>query len=517
MKISLIISVFVTFMFLACSDGETASESTDHDDATTDNSTQQDVNDENDSEVFMDNDNESTLEEWEKEKKSEIYDYEDEGIFVATDGNDTSGNGSLVNPYRTISHALSYAPAGSTIILRSGTYSEAVRIRQSNITIRSMSNEFAKIETPTDNSDVSATVILDVDSDGAKLQRLEIVGGYYYGVMLWTRWDWGESDRTGTSNITIEDCKIHDTGRDAIKVTPGCDFVTIRRNEIYNSGVRDDGNAEGIDNVNGDFMLVQENYIHNTATNCVYCKGGAYGCVIERNLLENCGSAGVMVGFDTSPEFFDLEVNPDRYENIRGIVRNNIIVNTGLAGIGMYAAKDSVIVNNTLLNTAENNHSPIYFGVTLQDWEHDSDPDDGIGYRPGSINPVVMNNIVVQPSSYGGATIFIRSFYDDELGRIDALEGDAFFGGNIYYHESGSFLFEDRRPESEASGDLEAWKLHSDTDKDSLETDPLLGADYHLMDGSPAVDKGLDSSYISLDFDGEERSGKIDIGADEVM
>ena len=65
-------------------------------------------------------------------------------------------------------------------------------------------------------------------------------------------------------NITIEDSKIHDTGRDCIKVTPGSDGLTIRRTEIYNSGKGyptgtspDDMNAEGIDAVNADNMLVQ--------------------------------------------------------------------------------------------------------------------------------------------------------------------------------------------------------------------------------------------------------------------
>ena len=39
--------------------------------------------------------------------------------------------------------------------------------------------------------------------------------------------------------------------------------VVIRNNELFNSGVRDSSNAEGIDNVNGDRMVVQDNHIHD--------------------------------------------------------------------------------------------------------------------------------------------------------------------------------------------------------------------------------------------------------------
>jgi len=42
---------------------------------------------------------------------------------------------------------------------------------------------------------------------------------------------------------------------------------------------------------------------------------GANGTVIERCLVKDCGIAGILLGFDTSPEFFDTVVNPDYYKN----------------------------------------------------------------------------------------------------------------------------------------------------------------------------------------------------------
>jgi len=185
-------------------------------------------------------------------------------IYVSTAGNDNSGNGTIGNPFRTIGHALTIAASGDEIVLRgapgvvNNIYAESIRIQQPNITIRSQSGEWAIIQCPVNDANIGQCVRFDVDSDGSRLQRVEVIGGYYYGIKLETKWDWGGPDRSGASNILLEDVKVHDTGRDAIKITPGCDDVTIRRAEIFNTGIRDNSNAEGIDNVNGDRMIVQD-------------------------------------------------------------------------------------------------------------------------------------------------------------------------------------------------------------------------------------------------------------------
>ena len=147
----------------------------------------------------------------------------------------------------------------------------------------------------------------------AAVEPPEISGGRYYGIFLQTDWDaQGNPGGRGASNIVIEDVYVHDTGRDAIKITPKSDYVTIRRAEIARSGAGyapgtplDDKNAEGIDNVNGSFAIVEDSYIHDTATTGVYFKGGATDVIVQRNRIENVGIAGVLVGFDTSPEYFD--------------------------------------------------------------------------------------------------------------------------------------------------------------------------------------------------------------------
>ncbi|NOY23238.1 MAG: DUF1565 domain-containing protein [Acidobacteria bacterium] len=440
-------------------------------------------------------------------------------LYVSPSGNDGSGNGSISAPFLTITHALDTSSAGDIVLILGGTYNEAVRIRNANITLQAYNGEHVIIHTPIDDENLDTTVTIDVDADGSTLDGLEITGGYYYGIMLFTRWDWGDpADRTGVSHITIENCEIHDTGRDCIKITPGCDYVTIDNCEVYNSGARYGGNAEGVDNVNADNMIVKDCYIHDTATTGVYAKGGAIDALIERCIIENCGEIGVALGFDTSPEYFDLTVNPNRYENIGGVVKNCLIRNTTYAGIAFYAAKDASAFNNTVINTAQSGHSPIYFGVTLQDWEVDPDPNDGIGYRPASVNIHVENNIVLQDSSITTPMVFIRTFYHEgDVGRVNGMEGMPVMDHNCYWQGSSELAFTDQRPGYEMeNGSFVDWQNHIGFEEHTLVANPLLDSSYRPAEGSPCIDAGDSTVPVTDDLDGNPRVASFDIGAYEV-
>jgi hypothetical protein len=378
---------------------------------------------------------------------------------------------------------LAAASPGDTIILRGGTYREGinVRVRIHDITIKSRKGEWAVIDLTTHDrgADDDSGVYFDVDSSGGKLLSVEVMGGFY-AVCMETKWDWGDpADRRGASDITIEDCVLHDSRYDVVKVKPNCDRITIRSNEIYNSGqafvgrpLNGEDNAEGIDNVNGDGMVVQGNFIHDICSNAIYAKGGAADALIEANRIERAYGGGILIGFDTSPEYFDMAVNPQYFENIRGIVRHNLIVGTGWEGIGLYASKDAQVYNNTLVNVANGGqyHSAIYFGLSYQDWE-------SYAGRPASSGPNIHHNVVCQQSGIVRPMIEIR--YANELGGMSALDGNPAMDSNCYFIAGKSALFRDARPgrELEDAG-LSAWRSHISGDGGSVEADPALGADY---------------------------------------
>ena len=420
--------------------------------------------------------------------RANTYDDPANGIYVSPSGNDATADGSIGKPYKRINSALNAAKPGSTIILRTGTYREGinVRVRQPNITIKSRKGEWAIIDLTTgyNPKDEDSGVYFDPEASGCKLQGLEVMGGYY-AVALETKWNWGgDDDWVAASNIIIEDCKLHDSRYDVVKVKPNCDNVTIRFNEIYNSGKGwkagdctpdGRGNAEGIDNVNGDNMKVQNNYIHDICTNGIYAKGGATDALIENNRIERVfGGGGILVGFETNLEYFDTKVNPKYYENIRGVVRNNLIINTAVEGIGLYASMDAQVYNNTLVNVNNNApfHSAIYFGIATQDGE----PYPG---SPPNIRPKIHHNIVSQPSAYNRPMVEIRYSVLDDIYPLSALDGKPTMNNNCYYIAGKSATFNDFRPGSTLNNaGFAAWKTHISGESGSIEANPSLNANY---------------------------------------
>jgi hypothetical protein len=433
-------------------------------------------------------------------------------LFVSTSGNNSSGNGTSSKPYRTIQYAIDRAAAGDTVTVRgpssNRTYNECdVRLRQ-KLVLRSYPGERAHIHCDMNTPD-SVTVQIDPGASGSRLSGLEISGGMYYGVMLQTGW-WQDAtgNEKGPTGVVLEDLLIHDTGRDGIKITPKSDNAVIRRVEIHHTGAiyppgtsLDDKNADGIDNVNGSGMVVEDSYIHHTATTGVYFKGGAADVVIQRNRIEEAGQAGILVGFDTSVEFFDLRANPNYYEAIRGTVRNNYVKGTAYAGIGLYAAKDAVVANNTIVDAAREGHAALYFGVTFQDWDPNAK-------RPPNINPRLLNNLVVN----GSDCMAIR--YSDELGGLSGLSGSP---GSDYNGFASTCRFDDGRPGSVLSnGTLAQWRSSTKADTHSLSGSFSVDAKGHLPSGSAAINKGTVVAQVADDIDKQPRLSSYDIGADEV-
>ncbi len=427
---------------------------------------------------------------------------------VATNGNDNN-SGNVASPFKTIPYAIDMASPGDIIEMRGGNYpSSEIRISKSNLTLRSYPGEWAIVTAPVNDENIAACFWYDEpDVSGGTLENFEIIGGYYYGVMFETNWEWGvpDNERHGASNITIRGCKVHHTGRDCIKIKPGCANIHILSCEIYNSGVgpgaQIDFNAEGIDNVNGSGMVVKNCYFHNTATSGVYAKGGASNCIIEENLLMNLGEHGILLGFYTDAEYFDTNANPGYYECLNSVARNNIIINTGGSGIGFFAAKNCKAYNNTVITPSTLYHAPFY--ISNGDiWLSQTQT-----VTPPCVNLTVQNNIFVDNGPTDGGEDFVVRV------RENALTGTNVINYNLYQSTLGAAIFDDGVTWPYMN--FSEWKSTMGLDAQSMETNPGLNTMYHLQAGSPAINAGTSVTGLTRDFDGNTRTNALDIGADE--
>ncbi len=436
-------------------------------------------------------------------------------IYISTNGNDNFGNGTINSPFFSIQFVLdNKSIAGDELILREGKYlSNEINIRTNNITIKSYQNEFAKIIAPINIDSITYCIAFkNPEINFGLLERLDISGGYFYGIFFNTNWDDGEiySNRRGVRNVTLLNCRIHDTGRDCIKITPACSDIKIIGCEIYNSGVGPSNdptnpdpyshNAEGIDNVNSPRMIVGDCYFHDISTNGIYAKGGAEDCLIENNLIMNTGDGGIFMGFDTDDEWYNPETNPKRYDNIRGVARNNFIINTGSAGIGFWGAKDCKVYNNTIITPTKTFFSPLF--INHNEIYPDANPEPK--YKTACEGLFIKNNIFVDlsPNTDDDLTIEVREA---------ALTGNNDIDNNLYYKVSGKIKV--RYLGNDIS--FEDWQNKNGYDVNSIESNPMLDSNFHLLSNSICINKGALIQGLLKDYDGSNRSDKPDLGADE--
>ena len=130
-------------------------------------------------------------------------------IHVGKDGNDTSGDGTLINPVLTITKALTLIGAGrNTVIVHPGTYSESPTVSSVNTTI-------ATAELTGANTQIAGTLTLSAAArvSGIKLTNLTI---------------------TGSGNAYISNCTV-----DTQVIKSGSNYVEIINSELQcTSGIQ---------------------------------------------------------------------------------------------------------------------------------------------------------------------------------------------------------------------------------------------------------------------------------------
>ena len=171
------------------------------------------------------------------------YTYTPRIIWVnGSGGSDYYGIGTARYPYASPAKALFVVAPGDSIFLTNGIYAGGLTINVNNVTLQSAPNNWAVISSPLSDPITSNNVI--IVRPGIRygvIRNLEICGGYYYGIMLWSLWgSYGQYQdimrAEASGNYLIEGVRIHDTGSSAIKMTMKVSNIIIRDSEIYHAG-----------------------------------------------------------------------------------------------------------------------------------------------------------------------------------------------------------------------------------------------------------------------------------------
>ena len=404
-------------------------------------------------------------------------------IYVSPAGRD-GDPGTINRPVASPGRGVGMAESGDTVCFRAGRYDIAhfIWVNMPNITIASYPGELAMIAEPTDDVGGFQAVFIIVASN-VSLVGLDITGGAYYGIKIDV-----ENDRP-TTGVSIRKCRIHHTGCDSIK-TFNADNLLIEDCEIGPSGVRDSSNAEGIDSIGSIGATIRRCYIHDTATNGVYLKGGARDGVIENCRIENTnGFSGILLGQDTDRAYMREHA---KYEAMNCVARNNLVTHTGAAGVGTYSGYDIRFENNTLYEVANEGQAGLWVVTNSA--------------RVPAEKVVFKNNIVVMSSARPFA--FVQNL-------ADHLDCDA----NIYYSTREAYIFTREVRGQSSQYKFADWKQTMQTDERSFLIDPMLDASdlYRPLKDSPAIDHGLRLAEVATDYSGIARPQGFgyDIGAHE--
>lgn len=297
--------------------------------------------------------------------------------FVSTTGNDTTGTGSQLSPWRTINKGLTTMAAGDTLFLRGGTYVESI----------------GGTATKSGISDAVRTTIQGYQSEAAIIQPSTGNATFGDAVSFYQR-----------SYILFKSLRVNsqNVANYAIGMAHSCHHIRIDSCIVNSPGV---GINASRDQTTDRHHL---DWVNNTITlqalgtpgfvHAMYMRG-THDCLVEGNTATN--SMGYAI-------FMAKYQNGTTPRIVNNIIRLNRFYGNGSRGIDIEGGDNVLIYNNLIYdnNIAPDSVAGIFIangsvGTLIYNNTIVGNKGNGIWLQTGSSNSVLRNNIIY--NNTGGA------------------------------------------------------------------------------------------------------------------
>ena len=267
--------------------------------------------------------------------------------YVATNGSDSSGNGSSSKPWKTINTAVKKVPDGSKIVVRPGTYNGKVlldRVFSTGIIIQSDKAYQAKLRNSGDK-------VITGTGAGYILEGFDIAHNPGATGMYVIQLQDPHKNGNGGERITLRDNVIHDSyNNDLLKINNGAKDIVVEGNMFYNMG------GPAVDNhidVNSAInVTIQDNIFFNDFADSGRSNGNNTGHYIV--IKDSNGASDGISGSS------NIQVRRNVFLNWEGEVGSAFIGLGDGASYPFYQAYNVMIENNLFLGNTNNKiHGPV--------------------------------------------------------------------------------------------------------------------------------------------------------------
>jgi hypothetical protein len=430
--------------------------------------------------------------------------------------------GSLMRPWRTVQHAADSVSPGATVMVRGGTYNEAVTLTASGLVSAPITFSAFPGETVTlsgaasDPHEWAAFTVSQgiryvnltgfrlrdyrqtgVDMQGSNsnitLARLDSAGAESSVRVTWGYS--GEAPLYGPADhIIIRDSRFHDNHLGGFDCTPGpCDGLLLERVQADHNGVGTESfGADGIAIERGSDVVVQDCYVHDNGGDGIDINsrdwdGTAHGVVVQRNRVANNHKNGIKVWSG-------------------GLIVSNALWGQGLAplSLGAYTSTLSMVNNSVAYNMYDASFAVRDYAMAV------GYPDES-GYSAPFTLTLVNNLFALNTDPAVGSPTGIY------LGPTVRLTEHH----NLYYsREDGEIQAAFTTQEWYSRDDITSGQWLTDTGQGmgDIVGDPRLisEANLHLRLGSAANNAADPLLAPPLDLERHPRRGRPDIGAYEL-